>query len=154
MLSASTPARSTISLIADSIFSPRTSILIMPASSKLSLSHWTTVRSGMVAGSVGKRRESGTSAIISPPLCMPIWRTLPSKRSQIWKKGSKCGCGLSFHSCLLACLSSRAEPSLGVRGGSLFAAAVRTSHWSFRKGRLDGASPQALATSRITLRWR
>ena len=45
----------TAPMVAESIRKPRMSILTSPASSRLSLSHWTTKRFSMVAGSVGRR---------------------------------------------------------------------------------------------------
>ena len=62
------------SLIADSIRRPSKSILISPTSSSASLSHCTTTRPGMVAGSVGTRSNSGAPVMTMPPLWMPRCR--------------------------------------------------------------------------------
>ncbi len=66
------------SAMAESILSPRISILIRPTSSRESLSHWVTARLGMVAGSLGTISIRGEPVMIIPPLWMERCRGKPS----------------------------------------------------------------------------
>ena len=54
--------------------SPRRSTLTMPRSAQSSLSHWTTTRPGIVAGSSGTTSSRRPGAITMPPECWPRWR--------------------------------------------------------------------------------
>ena len=47
---------------------------MMPRSAQSSLSHWTTTRPGMEAGSSGTTSSSRPAAITMPPECWPRWR--------------------------------------------------------------------------------
>ena len=81
-------SRANVSLITPSVRSASRSILISPASSTLSLSHWQTKRPGMVAGSSGTISASGAPVISMPPLWMERWRGQPS----IWRsRVTRCG---------------------------------------------------------------
>ena len=53
---------------------PSRSTLMMPRSAQSSLSHWTTTRPGIVAGSSGTTSSSRPAAITMPPECWPRWR--------------------------------------------------------------------------------
>ena len=53
---------------------PSRSTLMMPMSAQSSLSHWTTTRPGMVAGSSGTTESSCPWQITMPPECWPRWR--------------------------------------------------------------------------------
>ena len=54
-----------------------------PTVSMSFLSHWMTVRSFMVAGSMGHKSMRGPSEIVKPPLWMPTWRGMPRMSSAI-----------------------------------------------------------------------
>ena len=47
---------------------------MIPRSAQSSLSHWTTTRPGMVAGSSGTTSSSRPAQITMPPECWPRWR--------------------------------------------------------------------------------
>ena len=53
---------------------PSRSTLMMPRSAQSSLSHCTTTRPGMVAGSSGTTSSSAPWAMTMPPECWPRWR--------------------------------------------------------------------------------
>ena len=46
----------------------------MPRSAQSSLSHWTTTRPGMLAGSSGTTSSRRPAQITMPPECWPRWR--------------------------------------------------------------------------------
>ena len=81
---ASTPSCSRTSGIASSSAAsmprPSRSILMMPRSAQSSLSHWTTRRPGIVAGSIGTTSSRRPAAITMPPECWPRWRGRPCMR--------------------------------------------------------------------------
>ena len=54
-----------------------------PTVSMSFLSHWMTVRSFMVAGSMGHKSMRSPSEIVKPPLWMPTWRGMPRMSSAI-----------------------------------------------------------------------
>ena len=54
--------------------SPRRSTLMIPRSAQSSLSHCTTTRPGIAAGSSGTTSSSRPAAITMPPECWPRWR--------------------------------------------------------------------------------
>ena len=61
--------------------SPSTSTFMSPRSSRSSLSHWMTVRSGIAAFSIGTSSWIGRSAMTKPPTCCDRWRGKPSSDS-------------------------------------------------------------------------
>ena len=60
---------------------PSRSILMMPRSAQSSLSHCTTRRPGIDAGSIGTTSSRRPAAITMPPECWPRWRGSPRTRS-------------------------------------------------------------------------
>ncbi len=59
---------------AASIPRPSRSTLTIPMSAQSSLSHWTTTRPGIDAGSSGTTSSSRPAAMTMPPECWPRWR--------------------------------------------------------------------------------
>ena len=70
--------------MAESIPSARQSTLRMPSASRSSLSHWTTVRPGMLAFSIGTISHSGRLVRTMPPTCCDRWRGKPRISRTRW----------------------------------------------------------------------
>ena len=62
-----------------SIPRPSRSTLSRPSSARSSLSHWTIVRPGMAAGSMGTVSQSGRRVMTNPPTWMERWRGKPTR---------------------------------------------------------------------------
>ncbi len=76
-----TAMRSAASSTSESIPSARKSILMKPASSQESLSHWQRTRPSQAAGSSGTISTSGRLEMIIPPTCWEMWRGSPATSS-------------------------------------------------------------------------
>ena len=70
--------------MAESIPSARQSTLRMPRASRSFLSHWTTVRPGMLAFSIGTISQSGKRVRTMPPTCCDRWRGKPRISRTRW----------------------------------------------------------------------
>ena len=55
---------------------------MIPRSAQSSLSHWTTTRPGIVAGSSGTTSSSRPAQSTMPPECWPRWRGSPTTACQ------------------------------------------------------------------------
>ena len=124
--------------IAESIPSARISTLSSPSASISSLSHWMTVRSGMLAFSTGTRFEIGPRLMTNPPTCCERWRGKPSISRTLAMKCS-------------AICPERAMPCCWrrlVRSRSRFHHARELASSSIKVA----SNPMALPTSRTALR--
>ncbi len=70
--------RSTASSTRESMPRARKSILMKPASSQESLSHWQRTRPSQAAGSRGTISNRGREEMIIPPTCWEMWRGRPA----------------------------------------------------------------------------
>jgi hypothetical protein len=105
----------------------RKSILMKPASSQESLSHWQSTRPSQAAGSSGTISTSGRLEMIMPPTCWEMWRGSPAMSSAISHERARAARPPSRLNSGIASISSRSPSAESVLGelGELLELALR-----------------------------